>query len=465
MNDERFSLTTRIERPAAAVFAWHERPGALPRLCPPWEKVRVVAATGGVRDGARVTVRNKIGPFWVEWRVEHRDYVEGRQFRDVQLSGPFSKWEHLHRFVPDGPEACLLTDEVTYRLPGGMWGRALGGGFARRKLEGLFAWRHATTKADLEQTACYGMVPPQRVLIAGASGLIGRALTPFLQTQGHSVVRLVRRAPGDADEVFWNPAGGEIDVAALEGVDAIINLSGENVGGGRWTAARREAITRSRLDATKTLVGAVQKLRRKPSVWVNASAVGFYGERGDEVLTEASEGGRGFLPDVCRAWETQAEEAGRVGLRTVLLRFGVVLTPAGGALGKLLPVFRAGLGGRIGSGRQWMSWIGIDDAIGAIYHAIVEARCVGPVNVVAPEAVTNAAFVSTLARVLHRPAVLPVPAGVLRAVLGEMADATLLASTRAVPQKLLASGFEFRAATLEEALRQVLPSREKTGKL
>ncbi|MSU73094.1 MAG: TIGR01777 family protein [Opitutus sp.] len=456
MIGETFSLTTRIARPAAEVFAWHERAGALARLCPPWERVEIVAATGGVRDGARVTVRNKFGPLWLNWRMEHRDYVAGRQFRDVQLSGPFAAWEHLHRVEPDEAGACRLTDEISYRLPGGALGRAVAGGFVRRELQRLFHWRHAVTKADVELAAQYQRMRARRVLIAGASGLVGRTLVAFLQTQGHSVVRLVRREATGEGEVAWNPATGELDPGAIEGVDAIVNLSGENVGAGRWTAARREAILRSRVDATRTLVVALQKLRRKPEVFVSASAVGFYGEGGEEVLDEKSPIGLGFLPGICLAWETHAEGAARAGVRTVLMRFGVVLTPAGGALAKMLPVFRAGLGGRIGTEHQWMSWISADDAVGALHHAIVEPRCRGPMNVVAPEAVTNRTFAATLGRVLRRPAIFPVPAVALRALFGEMADGTLLASTRVHPRRLVGTGYVYRQPTLEGALRHTL---------
>ncbi len=456
MSDETFSRSVRIERPAAEVFAWHERAGALARLCPPWERVELVSATGGVRDGARVTVRNKIGPFWTEWRVEHRDYVAGKQFRDVQTAGPFARWEHLHRVDAAGPGACVLTDEIVYRLPGGALGRAVAGNFAREKLVAMFAWRQERTKADLELATRYGAVRSMRVLIAGASGMVGRALVPLLETQGHSVVRLVRKQTPGVGEVGWNPAAGELNPAALDGIDAVVNLSGENVGAGRWTTTRREAILRSRIDTTKTLVTTMVKRTKRPAVLVNASAVGFYGERGEEELTEQSAIGLGFLPEVCLVWETHAEGAARAGVRTAMMRFGVVLSPAGGALAKLLPLFGAGLGGRVGDGRQWMSWVGLDDAVGAIYHAMVEPRCAGPMNIVAPEAATNAEFSATLGRVLHRPAVLPVPATVLRVIFGEMADATLLASTRAMPARLLETGYAFRQPTMETALRSCL---------
>jgi uncharacterized protein (TIGR01777 family) len=455
-SDQHFSLTTRIARSADEVFAWHEQPGALERLCPPWEKIEVGASSNGIHDGAIVSVRTKLGPVWFNWKVEHRDYVQGRQFRDVQLSGPFARWEHLHRIDPDGPDACQLTDEITFRLPGGKLGRPIAGGCAHRQLSRLFAWRHATTKSDLERQPRYDRTGVRRIVIAGASGLIGQTLVPFLRTQGHSVVQLVRRPVKREDELYWNPGSGELDLGRIDHVDAIINLSGENVGGGRWTAAKREAIFRSRVDATRTLVDAIKQMQPRPSVFVSVSAVGFYGDRGDEILTEHSGIGRGFLAEVCLAWETHAEVARTFGVRTVMPRLGVVLTPAGGALAKLLPVFRAGLGGRVGGGKQWMSWIGIDDAIDGIHHAVLCPEAEGPMNLTSPNLVTNREFTAVLARVLRRPAVLPVPCVVLRAVFGKMADEAVLTSGRAVPGKLNALGYRFRHPELETALRHVL---------
>ena len=296
-----------------------------------------------------------------------------------------------------------------------------------------------------------------KIVVAGASGAIGSALVPGLRHAGHDVKRLVRREAQAAEEVGWDPAKGEIDVAGLAGTDAFINLAGENIADGRWTRSRREEIFRSRVDATRTLVRAMENLPRKPRVFLSASAVGYYGERGDEILDEAGAIGQGFLPEVCLAWETHAEGAARHGVRTVLMRFGLVLTRSGGALEKMLPLFRPGLGGRLGSGRQWMSWISIDDLVGAVEHALGDVRCTGPVNFAAPGAVTNAEFTQTLGSVLHRPAVLPVPDWALGVAFGKMADETLLASTRAVPARLQAGGYTFRYPELAAALRAVLP--------
>ncbi len=295
-----------------------------------------------------------------------------------------------------------------------------------------------------------------KIVIAGASGLIGHAVGDALRGAGHQVQQLVRRAAERDDEIAWKPERRELAASAFDGVDAVVNLSGENLGEGRWTAARRERILRSRVDATATLVAAMKVATRKPAVFLSASAVGFYGDRGAEILSEQSRVGQGFLPEVCLAWETHAEGAARFGVRVVLLRFGVVLAKDGGALEKMLPVFRAGLGGRLGSGEQWMSWIGLADVVGVVRHCLSEPGCRGPVNVVAPAAVTNTEFTATLARVLGRPARLPVPGWALRLALGQMADEALLASTRATPERLLRTGYAFQQPALEPALRSIL---------
>lgn len=295
-----------------------------------------------------------------------------------------------------------------------------------------------------------------RVAVAGASGLIGRALVAALRANGHAVVPLVRRPPADEAEVFWNPAARELDATRLEGVDAVVNLAGENIAGRRWSAAQRDRILQSRVDATLTLVAACLKLARRPAVFVNASAVGFYGDRGEEALTEADAIGPGFFSGVCLAWETHAEGAARAGIRTAVLRFGVVLSRQGGALAKMLPLFRLGLGGRLGDGRQWLSWVSLEDAVGAILFALADARCRGPVNVVSPEPVTNADFTATLADVLNRPAAFPVPAWMLRLAFGGMAGETVLASTRVQPERLRQLGYVFRHDTLAAALREEL---------
>lgn len=453
--DEIFRRSVRIERPAAEVFAWHERAGAFARLCPPWERVEVTRHVGGIRDGARVSLRTKVGPVWARWEIEHRDYVEGRQFKDVLLSGPFAKWEHLHSVEPDGEDACVLTDEIRYRLPLGVLGRWGGAAFTRRQLARMFAYRHAVTKEDLEM--------PKRgaskcVLVSGASGLVGRSLVALLQTQGHTVRTLVRRAVQGAGEFTWNPAAGTMDAAALAGVDAVVHLGGENVAGGRWTSARKAAILASRVEGTRTLAAGIAAMRadERPEVLVSAAAVGFYGDRGEERVGETAGLGSGFLAEVCAAWEGELAAVEHLGVRTAALRTGVVLSPAGGALAKMLPTMRAGAGGRLGSGRQWMSWITPDDLCAMYLRALTDPAWRGAFNAVAPEPVTNAELTATLARVLRRPAFLAVPAAALKLIFGQMARETVLASTRAVPVRAAEAGFVWRHVNLESALRHVL---------
>ena len=296
-------------------------------------------------------------------------------------------------------------------------------------------------------------MPALKVGITGASGLVGRSLVPFLTSDGHEVRRLVRSRdrlrPGD---VYWNPAAGEIDAAALDGLDGVIHLAGETVSE-RWSAAHKRAIMESRVQGTGLLARTLAGLPSPPRVLVSASAVGYYGDGGDRELDESSALGNDFLAGVARAWEEAAAPAAARGIRVVHPRLGVVLSPAGGALERLLPPFRMGAGGKIASGRQWMSWIALDDVVRALHFLLVTDSLAGPVNLTAPNPVTNADFARTLGHVLHRPAVATVPALALRLMFGEMADTMLLAGQRVLPRKLLAAGFTFRHQTLEEALR------------
>jgi uncharacterized protein (TIGR01777 family) len=292
------------------------------------------------------------------------------------------------------------------------------------------------------------------VLVTGSHGLIGSAVAETLQHDGDSVRRLVRSAPTGGSEFRWDPARGHIDERALDGLDAVVHLSGESVAG-RWTASKKARIVESRVNSTRLLSEALGKLARRPRVLVVASAVGYYGDRGEETLTEASAPGSGFLADVVKQWEAASAPAEEAGIRVVRTRFGIVLSPAGGALGTMLRPFRLGLGGKIGSGRQYMSWVAIDDVAGAIQRALVDESLSGPVNVVAPNPVTNQEFTRTLGAVLHRPTVLAVPAPALRLALGEFAT-EVIGGARVLPARLDAAGYEFRRPRLEGALRHLL---------
>lgn len=295
------------------------------------------------------------------------------------------------------------------------------------------------------------------MLVSGSHGLIGSALVPDLVARGHRVLRLVRGAPPvPPGDVVWDPESGRIDREGLEGADAVVHLAGASIAAGRWTADRKERIRRSRVEGTRLLAEALAGLRQRPRVLVSASAVGYYGDRGDRWLTEDSGPGVGFLAELCQAWEAATDPAREAGIRVVTLRTGSVLSPRGGVLARVLPFFRLGLGGPLGSGRQYMSWIAIQDVVGAVGHVVGRDDLAGPVNLVSPHPVTNLAFTRTLAALLHRPAVLPVPAPVLRFLFGQLADEVLLASARVAPAKLRGSGYAFRYPELEGALRAVL---------
>ncbi len=289
--------------------------------------------------------------------------------------------------------------------------------------------------------------------------MLGKVLVLALRARGHEVFRLVRRAPQKPDEIEWDPALGKIALDPARHFDAFINLSGENVGAGRWTSDRKAAILHSRIHATRTMVAAILAQERAPEVLVSASAVGFYGDRGDEWLSEESHEGKGFLAEVCLGWEAEAHVAEQRGVRVVCLRTGMVLAPSSGALALMLPVFRLGLGGRLGTGRQWMSWITIDDVVEVVVRACLDRRLKGAVNAVAPEPVTNREFTKALGKVLRRPTILPVPRWVLRGMFGQMADEALLASERIKPTRLQGIDFQFRYPEIVMALRAMLKRR------
>lgn len=295
-----------------------------------------------------------------------------------------------------------------------------------------------------------------KVLVTGASGLVGSKLVPKLTSDGHEVSRLTRSDPKGAHDITWNPAARELPKAPLEGLDAVIHLAGENIAGGRWTPKMKERLRSSRIDATRFLCETLSQLQRPPKSLICASAIGYYGNRGSEILTESAGPGAGFLADLCRDWEAACEPARQSGLRVANLRIGMILSTEGGGLAKMLTPFKLGVGGVIGSGRQYWSWISLDDVVGIIAHTLNNSPLTGPFNTTAPTPVTNAEFTRTLAAVLHRPAVFPMPAFVARMALGEMADELLLASARVMPYRLSEAGYQFQHPTLETALRHIL---------
>lgn len=427
---------------------------------PGWSGVRVLRSLDGMSEGAIAELSVPLGPAGAvglrsRWRAIHEEIIVGEQFVDRALSGPFAAWRHVHRFrhAPGEPQpASLLEDDVTFRLPMGAVGR-LGTAMVLRDLARTFAWRHLRTRNDLRRHQTLGG-PPLTVAISGATGLVGSALSAFLTTGGHTVRRIVRRATGGArpDDITWDLRAGTIDGEGLEGVDAVVHLAGESIAA-RWTEAKRTAIRESRVRGTELLARTLASLKRPPSVFVSASAIGFYGDRGAEEVDERASRGNGFLAEVCAAWEAAAAPARAAGIRVVHPRIGMVLASAGGALKQLLMPFSLGLGGPVGSGAQGMSWIALDDLLGVLFAAIRKPELAGPVNAVAPGAVSNRLFARTLGDVLGRPAVLPLPAFAVRALFGAMGEELLLGGAMVRPAALQRAGVAFDFPDLASALR------------
>lgn len=441
---------------AETAFAWHERTGAFRRLSPPWEHVRRVSQSGGICNGGRTEFDMSLGPFRKRWIAVHQNYDPPRQFQDVQLSGPFALFEHTHKIIPRDDQSCELADLIEYRLPFGELGDLFGYRSVQRRLERAFRYRHHITFHDLAAESSIREPTSMKILVTGATGLIGRELTAYLTTAGHEVFRLTRRPPAEANDITWNPEAGSIPKGPLERLDAVVHLAGENIAASRWTDAVKARMRASRVDGTRLLCETLSQLQSPPKTLICASAIGYYGDRGDEVLTESSLPGTGFLAELCRDWEAASEPARQKRIRVVNLRIGVVLSSQGGALAKMLTPFKLGVGGVVGSGRQYWSWVAIDDVVGTIHHCLVHDELTGPVNAVAPNSATNSDFTKTLGGVLHRPTLFPMPAFAARLALGEMADELLLSSTRVVPERLQQTGYSFRCPTLESAFRHVL---------
>jgi uncharacterized protein (TIGR01777 family) len=458
-----FEKSTELPVPAEAAFDWHCRPGAFERLAPPWESIELLS-TDGVVPGGIARLRLRMGPVSLLWVAEHDRIQPGRSFRDVQLAGPFARWEHTHSLEPVSNNRCVLTDRIEYRAPLGGLGELFGGQLIRRSLERTFDYRHRITQLDLRFHSAVQERPAMKIAVGGSTGMVGTELVSFLTTGGHDVLRLVRGtnpagedgSDSAAGTVAWDPAAGTIDAAALEGCDAVVHLGGHNIAHGRWSDRMKRLIRDSRVDSTTLLARTLAGLKNPPKVFVCASAIGYYGDRGPDLMTEDSPPGLSFLSRTCVEWEEATQAARDAGIRVVNLRIGVVLSPKGGALQKMLTPFKLGGGGVVGNGRQWMSWIALDDLPRIVQHCLQTESLSGPVNAVAPGKVDNRVFTKTLGKVLRRPTIFPLPAFVVRTAFGEMGKELLLGSTNVEPVRLQESGYDFAFPDLEPALRHLL---------
>jgi uncharacterized protein (TIGR01777 family) len=471
---ETFVHSSRIDQPLEKIFAWHIKEGAFERLKPPWEQFKVIGRSGTIQNNGVVKLRTKIGPLSMKWAVRHAEYIPEKQFKDIQIKGFFPSFVHLHLFERFGT-SCILEDRIEYSLPAGRIGRLAAHRFVDKNLRKIFEYRHRTISQDLRTHSVINRIRkserPLTIAITGSGGFVGSALMPFLTTGGHRVVPLSRNrlvAPSLRTNQGQTPSHFNLDPLNDNHVDAVVNLAGENIFG-KWTKEKKKKLSESRINATTALCERLASLDKPPSVLVSVSAIAFYGNRGDEILSEDSQAGTrassvpskvpsiDFLSDLCREWEYATHIAKEAGIRVVNLRLGIVLSSSGGLLAKILPVFKLGLGGRIGKGNQYVSWIALEDLITIILSMIADETFSGPVNAVSPNPVTNTEFTDSLGKILSRATFLAVPKFLLRVIVGqELTDALLLSSTRVMPSRLIESGYQFRFPYLELALRDTL---------
>jgi len=455
MKIENFKAVTDIKSDVHTAFEWHEREGALFRLTPPWEKIELLEKDEGIDVGAKCNINVATGFFSIPWQAEHIEYYKDKHFKDRQNKGPFALWEHSHDFE-EIEEGTRITDSVDYKLPLNAVSRYVAGGFIKTKLERMFNYRRNVSKNDIEFYEEY-KPEPKNIIVSGARGSVGSSLIPFLQTQGHSVKRMVRHERqlciGD---VCWNPNAGTIQEELFGNPDVVIHLAGEPIGEGRWTNEKKVEIVDSRVRSTTLIANTLAKMDNPPKLLICASAIGFYGDRGEEEIDESSENGKDFISHVCLHWERAAKPAIEKGIRVVFLRIGVALNPAGGALQKMYKPATMGLAPVFGSGKQHLSWISNDDLLYAIGHIIETESIEGAVNLTSPNSVRFGEFANTLAKVVKKPRFIKIPEFVVNMMFGQMGREVLLSGAKVAPKKLLDSGFRFRYPDLEDAVRHLL---------
>ena len=465
-----FESSLDVNVPVDKLFSWHESPGAFERLTPSFDPVTVTKRLGNGIDGGEVHIKLQFVPFI--WVAKHHSFKKNVQFMEDQISGPFvgpfpfwnGAWHHQHLFEKIDNKNSRVIDKLDYDFPMNPFGTWFGGWYTKKRLKQMFAYRRNITENDIKAQSKYNGKKLD-IAVTGASGLIGKDLVPYLTTAGHKVERLVRRRPRKG-ELAWNIHKNQI--SSLNDKDAVVHLAGENIGSlVRWSKWKRKEILDSRVRSTALLARHLASLKRPPKVLVCASAMGYYGSYGDDILTEESEKGNDYFSHVVSEWEKAAQPAIDAGIRVVFLRFGIVMSPQGGALQRILLPAKLGGNPPIGGGKQWWSWLTIDDAVGSIYHAIITEKLSGPVNVASPNTVQQKNFAKTLGKIMWGKNLglltnlFPLPRIVVKTVMGEMGDVLLLSSNRIDSSKLIDSGYEFRFENLENGLRHLLGMRKE----
>lgn len=442
---QKLCYTSVLPHKRETVYEWHGRQGAINRLLPPWQETEVLERSGGLGKGAITRLRMNVGPVNIPINALHIDANNGHFFEDQQTKGPFKYWNHRHMFS-DTTDGCLLEDNLTYQLPINKLLPQFAKKYIKKELIKTFCYRKKILLHDLSRHQEYS-TKPLRILITGASGALGKELCPFLTSGGHKIHTLVRRPPVNDNELYWNPEQGHID--ELPQVDVVIHLAGEYIGLSRWSTAKKDKVIQSRVQGTKLLVNAMKK--SPPKVFLSSSAIGYYGNNQQLHINENQEVGSGFLAEVCNSWELEAMEAKKLGVRTVLLRLGVVLGQRGGALKRMLSAAKIGFPKAFGNGNQFTSWLGMNDCLAAILHCMTQ-NIDGPVNIVSPYPLTNKAFFAKLAHFGKKPLLPAIPELYLKVLYGEMAEEIALASSHISPQKLVDSGFVFWEKHIDDSL-------------
>tara|TARA_X000000950_G_scaffold289209_1_gene410850 strand:+ start:1249 stop:2550 length:1302 start_codon:yes stop_codon:yes gene_type:complete len=428
---------------------------------PEWEGIRPLEV-GGIKDGAVTTFRMSIGIVPQKWKAKHHSYIEGEQFCDNMIKGPFARWNHTHKFLENGTDEMKIQDTIDWKLPFHFFTRIGAPIMVMPRVHQMFKHRSRRILADLKRQEMFKDAPRKRILISGSTGLIGTQLGAFLETDGHDVHRLLRpstKLHADQDPakvVKWNDHTGEILEGSLENFDVVIHLAGAGIGDKRWSKKRKKLIAESREIPGRNLSNALAELSSPPSLFMCASAIGFYDNRGDEDLDETSSIGDGFLAKICKKWEDAMKPASDAGIRTIIMRNGIVTTASGGMLQQILLPAKLGGMGPIGGGRQWQSWISFDDLIYAIHYLMNHEDASGVFNMTSPNPVTQKQYAKTLGKVLRRPAFAPVPGFVMKILFGELGKSLILDGQKVHPKRLLELGFEFEHETLESALRDTL---------
>ncbi len=456
-----FAHTANFNANKKEIWNWYNSDGAFRRIMPEWEGIQPMAA-GRLVDGDETIFKVKMGPFRQKWVARHHSVIDGESFADRMIKGPFGAWNHNHKFEAGKNGTTAVVDNVEYKLPLHFFTGWSAGFTVLPRMKQMFEFRSVRVANDLKQIQATANLPRQRILVSGSTGMIGLQLCAFLEAAGHDVHRLLRpstKLPPDVDStkiVRWNDLTGEIIEGDMNGFDSIIHLAGAGIGDKRWSKKRLKLIRDSRIIPTQNLAKIIANLENPPKKLLSSSAIGFYGNRGTEVLDEESESGDDLLSDLCKDWENASNEAKDSGINVIHLRTGIVMSPLGGALAKLLLPAKFGAGGPVGGGKQMQSWISLDDEIYAIHHLMMKEDSEGVYNLTATNPVAQKQFAKTLGRVLRRPAFAPLPGFVIKLLFGQMGKKLVLEGQDVRPTRLLESGYEFTHSELETCLRSCL---------